>query len=89
MARFENQKILRNLVKLEKWLVLDDDFLELSLQRKIFSGERLNDIMGTDSPSLDYFMKLCRRGPQAFTQFIDILIETKQNDIVVLFLTTT
>ena len=89
MDRFENQKILRNVVKLEQWLVLDDEFLELSLQRKMFSREILDDIMGTYSPSLDYCIKLCRRGPQAFTQFIDILIETKQNDIVVLFLTTT
>jgi hypothetical protein len=89
MARFENQKILRNLVKLEKCLVLDDDFLELSLQRTIFSREMLNHIMETDSLSLDYCMKLCLRGPLAFTHFIDILIETRQNDTLVLLLTTT
>ena len=89
MIGFEKQKILRNLVKLEKCLVLDDDFLELSLQRKIFSLEMLNSIMGTDSPSLDYCMKLMHCESNAFTQFIDILIETKQNDIVILLLTTT
>ena len=89
MAGFEKQKILRNLVKLEKWLILDDDFLELPVQRKILALEMLNDIIGTDSPSLDYNMKLCRRGPAAFTQFIHILIEKKQNDIVVLLFSST
>ena len=74
MIGFEKQKILRNLVKLENCLVLDDDFLELSLQRKIFSLEMLNSIIGTDSPSLDYCMKLMRCESNAFTQFIDILI---------------
>jgi hypothetical protein len=82
MDRFENQKILRNQVRSGQWLVVDDDFLELSLERKILSREMLNDIlgnvMGTDLPSLDHCMKLCRRDPQALTQFIDILIETKR-----------
>ena len=45
--------------------------------------------MATDSQSLEYCMRLRRRGPKAFTRFIDILIDTKQNDIVVLLLTTT
>ena len=66
----------------KKNLILDDDFLELSIQRKIFSRGMLVDIMKSDSPSLDYCMKLLRRGPNAFTQFIDILITTRQNDIV-------
>jgi len=34
-------------------------------------------------------MKLLRRGPDAFTQFIDILLETKQNDTVDLLLSIT
>jgi len=34
-------------------------------------------------------MKLLRRGPSAFTEFIDILIETKLNYIVDLLLNTT
>ena len=34
-------------------------------------------------------MKLLRRGPDSFTQLIDILNETKQNDIVIMLLTTT
>ena len=34
-------------------------------------------------------MKLLRRGPDVFTQFIDILIETQQNVIVDLLLNTT
>ena len=37
--------------------------------------------MKNNSPSLDYCLKLLRRGPYTFTQFINILIETKQNDI--------
>ena len=82
MDRFEKDRIMRNLILMEKRLILDDDFLELSIQRKIFSRGMLVDIMKTDSPSLDYCMKLLRRGPNAFTQFIDILITTRQNDIV-------
>ena len=45
--------------------------------------------MRNNSPSLDYYMKLLRPGPDAFTQFIDILKETRQNDIVVWLLITT
>ena len=77
-----------NLVFMEKRLILDDDFLELSIQRKIFSQGMLVDIIKTDSPSLDYCMKLLRCGQKAFTQFIDILITTRQNDIVDLLLNT-
>ena len=40
-------------------------------------------------PSSDYCMKLLRRDPDAFTQLIDMLIETKQNDIVILLLIST
>jgi hypothetical protein len=65
MDRFEKEKILGNLLFMEKLLNLDDDF-----------------------PSLDYCMKLLRRGPKAFTQFIDILITTRQNGIVYLLLNT-
>ena len=49
----------------------------------------LNDMMIYDSPSLDYCKKLLRRGKDTFTQFIDILIETKQNHIRILLLTNT
>ena len=59
----------------------------ISLKEDIFS-ENTCYIMKTDSPSLDYCMKLLRRGPNTFTQFIDILIETKQNDIIDLLLNT-
>ena len=82
MDRFEKERILGNLVFMVKHLILDDDFLELSIQRKIFSRGMLVDIMKTDSPSLDYCMKHLHRGSNAFTQFIDILIMTRQNDIV-------
>jgi hypothetical protein len=72
MNRFKKKKIIGNLMFMEKRLILDDDFLELSVQRKIFSQGMLVDIMKTDSPSLYYCMKLLRRGTKAFTQFIDI-----------------
>ena len=82
MYRLEKERIMGNLVSMEKRLILDDDFLELSIQGKIFSRRMLIDIMKTDSPSLDYCMKLLRRGPTAFTQFMDIFMTTQQNDIV-------
>ena len=37
MAGFEKQKIIRSLVALEEYLILDDDFQDLSVQREIFS----------------------------------------------------
>jgi hypothetical protein len=58
------------------------------IQRKIFSQGMLIDGMKTDSPPLDHCMKFLCRGPKAFTQFIDILITTKQNDNVDLLLNT-
>jgi hypothetical protein len=70
MAKFENKKFLSNLIKLEMCLIFDDNFLELSLQRKISCREMLNDIMGT----LGNCMKLFLRCPGTFTQFIYILI---------------
>ena len=73
---------------MEKCLILDGDFHELSVQQKIFSQGTLDNIMGNDSPPLDYCMKLLRRDSNAFTQFIDILIETKQNNIVDILLKT-
>ena len=89
MTGFKKQKIIGNLVTLEKQLILNDDFLELSLTLNIFFQRMLEDVIRNDSPSPDYCMKVLRRGRDAFTQFIDILIERKQNDIVFLFLNTT
>jgi hypothetical protein len=89
MDRFEHQKILRDQVKLKKWLILDDEFLELSFERKIISREMLNGIMGTDFSSLDYCMKICRLGSQSFYSIYRYIVGTKQNDIVVFLLTTT
>ena len=45
--------------------------------------------MRNGSPSLHYCIKILRRGPDSSTQFIDILIETKHNDVVIMLLTTT
>ena len=81
MIGFKNQKTIRNLVNLENWLILDDSFLDLSLQTKIVSQRMLNDVMRNGSPSLEYCMKLLRHGPDMFTQFINILIEIKHNYI--------
>ena len=49
----------------------------------------LNDIMKDESPTLIYCMILISRDFDAFTQFIDILIETKRNIIMGLILNTT
>lgn len=89
MNVFEKETIMQNLVTLEKCLNLNDRFKKLSVQRRIFSQRMVDDIMKRDSPTLDYCMRLLHRGPNAFTQFIDILIETKQNSIVDLLLNIT
>ena len=49
----------------------------------------LNGIMKNDSPSLDYCKKILRCDQDASTQFIDILTEKIENDIMVLLLNTT
>jgi hypothetical protein len=69
MNKFEKERVRSNLVIMEKHLILDDDFLELSLQRKIFSQETLHNIMKTDSPAMDYCMKFLRRDSNAFTVY--------------------
>ena len=58
MLGYEKQKIIWNLVSLKNFLTVDDDFQELSLQRKIFSQRILNDIMKNDSLSLNYCLEL-------------------------------
>ena len=88
MNKFEKERIRSNLVITEKHLILDDDFLELSLRRRIFSQGTLDNIMKTDSPPLDYCMKLLKCDSNAYTQFIDILIGTRQNHIVDILLKT-
>ena len=87
MNKFEKERVRSNLVFMEKHLILDDDFPELSLQRRIFSRQgTLDNIMRSDSPPLDYCMKLLKYDSNAYSQFIDILIETRQNHIVVILL---
>ena len=88
MIVIEKQKIIRSLVTLERSLILNDDFQELSIQRKIFSQIMLNDIMKNDSPSLDYCKKLLCLGTDIFTDFIDIITKTKRSDNVDLLLKT-
>ena len=56
---------------LEKYLFLVDDFQQLPFHMEIFSQGILHGIMKNDSLSLDYYMKLLCRGPDAFPQFID------------------
>ncbi|XP_065557818.1 uncharacterized protein LOC136025759 [Artemia franciscana] len=82
MNEEDKKKIKRNLVALEKKLKLDDQFQRLSVQKRMFSQEMMDDIMEEDSPTLHYCMKLMLRGPKAFSKFIDVLIETRQYDIV-------
>ena len=83
MNGFEKEKIMQNLVF---GTMLHDQFQKLSVQKEIFSQRRHENIMKDKTPPLDYCIMLMRHGPNAFTQFIDILIETKQNDIVDLLL---
>ena len=49
----------------------------------------LDDLTEEESSTLDYCVRLLRHGPDAFTQFIEILIKTKQINIVDLRLKTT
>ena len=71
----EKQKLMRNLVTLEKCLNLNDQFQKLSLQKKFFSERMHDNIMEDDSQTLDYCMRLLRCGSNAFKR---ILIEKKQ-----------
>jgi len=71
-----------NLVVLKKCLILNDDF------QKIFSQRMLYDIMRKDSPSLENCMQFLGRDPNAFKQFINILIEMKESNIMDLLLNT-
>ena len=82
-------KIMRNLVNLEKCLNLNDQFQKLSRQKKIFCKAMLDNVMKGESPTLNYCMMLMGHGPNAFTQFIDILIKTTQNFVLDLILNTT
>ena len=77
MEGFMKHKIMQNLVILEKFLNLNDRFKKLSMQWKVFS-QLLDNVMKYESPTMNYSMMLISRGPNAFTQFIDILTETKQ-----------
>jgi hypothetical protein len=87
LPSIKQQKIIWNLVTLEKCLNPNAHFQELSVQSEFFFQRMLDDIMKDTSPSLYYCTKLMRRGPSAFTQFIDILIETKQIALWICFCT--
>ena len=56
---------------------------------KIFYQRKLDHIMKYESLSFQYSIKLICCGSNAFAQFTDILIGTKQNDIVDLLSNTT
>ena len=63
-------------------------FLRAISPKENICSRIIDDIMEHDSPSLDYYLRFLRRRLDAFTQFIDILIATKQNDIVDFLLNT-
>ena len=67
--------------------ILDYYFIVISSNENIFSKNAYG-MLRNESPSLDFYMKLLRRDTDAFAKFIDILIETIQNDIVTVLLTT-
>ena len=68
MNKVEGQKIIRNLVTLEKYLILHDHFQRLSVQKRISTKRVIDLIMKNDSQSLDYCLRLMCRGPKAFSQ---------------------
>ena len=49
----------------------------------------LHIIIENGAPTVDYCMRLLRCGPNELTQFIDVLIETRQNYIIYMFFNTT
>ena len=85
MNKVDGQKIILNLVTLEKWLVPDENFQRLSIQKRIFTKRIIDVIIKNVSQSSDYCLMLRCRCPKAFSLFIDILIETKQNATANLF----
>ena len=50
--------------------ILNDDFQELSLQRKKYSQRMLNNALRMDYSSLNFCMKLIRRGPEALLSLL-------------------
>ena len=79
---FQKQKNHAESSDFGKCLIKYDDFLELSIQRKMFSKRILDDILKNYSPCLDWCMKLLRHGLDTLAKFIGIIIETKKNNIV-------
>ena len=73
----------------EKCLHRNDRFSNLLVQKNIFSERMLDDNMEDESLALNYCIMLMSRSQNAFTQFIGMLIETKQKDILDLLLNTT
>ena len=66
-------------------IILNDYFQRFSLQKRIFTHRMIDNIVKNGSPPLDISLRLMCHGRKAFNQFIDTLIETKQNDIAHLF----
>ena len=53
MNKVDKQNIIGNLDTLEKWLILDDNFQKLSVQKTIFAKRMMNIMMKDESPSLE------------------------------------
>jgi len=83
MEGFMKHKIIWNLVILEKC------FQKLSVQKKLLFQRMLDDVLKDECKTLNYYMMLMDLRRSAFTQIIDILLETKQNIIVYLLLKIT
>ena len=57
-------------------------------KEKIFAQRMRDNVMTAEFLTWNYYMMLMSRDPNAFTQLIDIIIETKRNIIVNLLLNT-
>ena len=57
MNKVDRQNITGNLDTLEKWLILDDNYQKLSVQKTIFTKRMVDIVIKNESPSLEY----CRR----------------------------
>ena len=80
MNKVDRQKIKENLVTLEKWLILKDDFQRMSVQKTIFTQRLIDDTMKNESPGLAYCLRLVCRFPNALVNLLRNY--SKQNKMI-------
>lgn len=87
----DSEIIIRSLPALQKNLDLNPHFLRLlcSTPYKIFSEQMIADIMRSDTPALNLCLKLTKRGPDAYNNFLNALREAKQDNVIIPILNQT